>query len=43
MAGADQPEKSDLRPDVDPLSIGLVVFFVSLIVLVGGLLIFQTL
>jgi hypothetical protein len=43
MVEADQPEPDGARRDVDPLSIGLVVFFVSLILLVGGLLIFQTL
>ena len=30
------------QPTLDPLSVALVAFFVALIVLVGGLLVFQT-
>ncbi len=43
MADADEPRERATTPRVDPASVALAAFFVALILLVAGLLIFQTL
>jgi preprotein translocase subunit Sec61beta len=43
MADADEPGNGGGGPAIDPASVALAVFFVAMIVLVAGLLIFQTL
>ena len=43
MAEADERREGRTTPRVDPASVALAAFFVALILLVAGLLIFQTL
>ena len=43
MADAENPRDGGATPRIDPASVALAAFFVALILVVAGLLIFQTL
>ena len=43
MADAEKPRDGGTTPEIDPASVALAAFFVALILVVAGLLIFQTL